>query len=355
MELASSIGPVSFTRIFRDRETGRSRGSGKIAPWRGRFMTFPRRFAWRKGALIKAKGGSEEFESEEHASKAVELKEFQGRAISVRPFVAEVAPQVDGRQVFVAGLAPGTTAETLRAFCVMTVGPVDTARVFLNRDTKESKGTGKVEFETPLLARKAVEDELYEIGGPQKAYKKAYKSLMVMMIQGPHLAVQELSGRLLDGHRLTARLMEQEKPRQRPDGRTVFLGGLSWELDSDGLRSFAEQVGPVTHAAVFTNRETGKSRGSGKVQYESQELARKAVEELNGRELLGREARNRSLFLVFLETLGHLEPPNLVRLMCFGPFLAAICLENAWSPRHVLAARRETPRRLTYLRPWHAS
>ena len=91
--------------------------------------------------------------------------------------------------------------------------------------------------------------------------------------------------------------MGQEKPRgtrQGPDGRTIFLGGLSWELDSEGLRAFAEEVGHVTHAAVFTNRE-GRSKGSGKVQYESEELALKAVQELNGRELLGREASREPL------------------------------------------------------------
>eukprot|EP00434_Breviolum_minutum_P040655 symbB.v1.2.036136.t1/scaffold5033.1/size31628/1 len=81
-----------------------------------------------------------------------------------------------------------------------------------------------------------------------------------------------------------------EKLPQEPDGRTVFMGGLSWDLDSEGLKAFAGQVGEVVYAAVFTNRETGKSKGSGKVQFVNSELALKAVEELNGRELLGREA-----------------------------------------------------------------
>ena len=100
---------------------------------------------------------SQEFESEQHALKALELTDFEGLKISVRPFAEAQAPQVDGRQVFVAGLALETTAETLRAFCSMQVGKVDSVKLFVHRETGQSKGTGKVEFETPLLAQKAVE------------------------------------------------------------------------------------------------------------------------------------------------------------------------------------------------------
>eukprot|EP00913_Durusdinium_trenchii_P002564 g2373.t1 len=94
------------------------------------------------------------------------------------------------------------------------------------------------------------------------------------MLQGSHLSLRRPGDRL----------------PQEPDGRTVFVGGLSWDLDSKGLKAFGEQVGEVSYAAVFTNRETGKSKGSGKVQFANSELALKAVENLNGRELLGREA-----------------------------------------------------------------
>jgi len=40
---------------------------------------------------------------------------------------------------------------------------------------------------------------------------------------------------------------------------------------------------------IFCDKETGKSRGSGKVQFVSAELAEQATSELNGRQLMGRE------------------------------------------------------------------
>ncbi|CAK9021299.1 unnamed protein product [Durusdinium trenchii] len=492
LQLASSIGPVTFARIFRDRDSGRSRNCGKV-----------------------------EFETEDLAAKAVaELAglDFKGRRIIVQPFgqASENSdprrPQVDGRQVFIAGLTADTSSEMLREFCQMTVGAVDTARVFLNRETRESKGTGKVEFQTPELAQKAVQElngrlldgqrlsarlmeqerpsrptrEPREAADPQcrlflanlpdevsdaqlqellqqagevvsaSVFQTAQgncmgratmasaeeaaravnilhdtfyvsKRITVRLDHGvkpsPQLdstifvgglnfnttsegsgkvefqtpdaalsAVQQLDGSELDGRQLHVKLMEAKPPLtrpppglrppesgrqifvslstetsaemlrefcetclgdgsvtychvfvdkdtgepkgigklelasaelvdralkelegamlqgshlslrrpgdrlpQEPDGRTVFVGGLSWDLDSKGLKAFGEQVGEVSYAAVFTNRETGKSKGSGKVQFANSELALKAVENLNGRELLGREVSVRMM------------------------------------------------------------
>ncbi|CAL1135204.1 unnamed protein product [Cladocopium goreaui] len=321
LELASRIGPVTFARIFRDRDSGRSRNCGKI-----------------------------EFETEDLAVQAVKQLagvDFHGRKLSVQPFGQAPEnsetrrPQVDGRQVFIAGLTPGTTSEMLREFCQIAVGNVDTSRVFLNRETGESKGTGKVEFQTAELAQKAI---------------------------------QELNGRLLDGHRLSARIMEQERPSRvvretaDPDcklfignlpeevseeqlkdllqqtgevlsvsvfrshgncsGRavmgsaeeasravsvlhdtfyvsnriavrldagkpqldsTVFVGGLNFDTTSEGLHQHFAQVGDVVYASAFSVKGTGKSRGSGKVEFQTPEAARMAVQQLDGSELDGRQ------------------------------------------------------------------
>jgi len=43
----------------------------------------------------------------------------------------------------------------------------------------------------------------------------------------------------------------------------VFIGGLPWSLDNDGLREAFEEYGPVVDARVVFDKETQKSRGFG--------------------------------------------------------------------------------------------
>ena len=151
----------------------------------------------------------------------------------------------------------------LREFCESCLGDGSVAYCSILRDkeTGEPKGSAKLELTSPELVDRAL---------------------------------KELEGAMLQGSPLSFRRPGEKLP-QEPDGRTVFMGGLSWDLDSEGLKAFAGQVGEVVYAAVFTNRETGKSKGSGKVQFVNSELALKAVEELNGRELLGREVSVRMM------------------------------------------------------------
>ena len=78
----------------------------------------------------------------------------------------------------------------------------------------------------------------------------------------------------------------------------IFVGGLSWGTDSDGLKSAFEQFGSVTEAIVVTDRQSGRSRGFGFVTFENKADAEAAIEKMNNAELDGRrlnvnEARER--------------------------------------------------------------
>ena len=46
-----------------------------------------------------------------------------------------------------------------------------------------------------------------------------------------------------------------------PEALSVFVGGLSWNVDNDFLKSEFEAVGEVVSARVVTDRATGKSKG----------------------------------------------------------------------------------------------
>lgn len=70
--------------------------------------------------------------------------------------------------------------------------------------------------------------------------------------------------------------------------QNLFVGSLAFATTDDGLKAHFEQVGPVVSARVITDRETGRSRGFGFVEFENDDDNQKAVDQLNGKELDGR-------------------------------------------------------------------
>lgn len=80
--------------------------------------------------------------------------------------------------------------------------------------------------------------------------------------------------------------------------KKLYVGGLSWDTNEQGLRQAFEQFGTVEDAAVITDRETGRSRGFGFVTFEDDEAAQEAIQRMDGTALDGRnikvnEARER--------------------------------------------------------------
>ena len=71
----------------------------------------------------------------------------------------------------------------------------------------------------------------------------------------------------------------------------LFVGGLAWATDSNGLRAAFEQYGKVTDAVVVQDRETGRSRGFGFVTFDKDEEGRAALQAMNGATLDGRKIR----------------------------------------------------------------
>ena len=69
----------------------------------------------------------------------------------------------------------------------------------------------------------------------------------------------------------------------------LFIGSLAYATTDDSLKAFFEEIGEVTSARVVTDRETGRSRGFGFVEFADEANNQKAVDQLNGKELDGRE------------------------------------------------------------------
>ena len=68
----------------------------------------------------------------------------------------------------------------------------------------------------------------------------------------------------------------------------IYVSNLSFQTDDEGLRKLFEQFGAVSSAKVINDRETGRSRGFGFVEMESDAEADAAIKALNNKEVGGR-------------------------------------------------------------------
>jgi cold-inducible RNA-binding protein len=72
-------------------------------------------------------------------------------------------------------------------------------------------------------------------------------------------------------------------------GTRLYVGNLPYAVTELDLRDLFGGVGTVTDAKIVTDRETGRPRGFGFVEMSTEDEARKAIEEMNGRDVQGRQ------------------------------------------------------------------
>ena len=68
----------------------------------------------------------------------------------------------------------------------------------------------------------------------------------------------------------------------------LFIGSLAWGTTDDSLKAFFEQAGTVVSANVIMDRDSGRSKGFGFVEMGSDDEAKAAIDQLNGKDLDGR-------------------------------------------------------------------
>jgi len=81
--------------------------------------------------------------------------------------------------------------------------------------------------------------------------------------------------------------------------RKIYVGNLPWSTTSSDLEAMFSPHGAVRSAEVISDRETGRSRGFGFVEMETDDGLQAAINALNGHEVNGRpltvnEARERT-------------------------------------------------------------
>lgn len=70
--------------------------------------------------------------------------------------------------------------------------------------------------------------------------------------------------------------------------QNLFIGSLAYSTTDDSLKAHFEQIGEVASARVITDRDSGRSKGFGFVEYTDEANNQKAVDELDGKDLDGR-------------------------------------------------------------------
>ncbi len=80
--------------------------------------------------------------------------------------------------------------------------------------------------------------------------------------------------------------------------KNLFVAGLSYDTNNDGLKNHFAEIGVVTSAQVIIDKYTNRSKGFGFVEMATDEEAAQAIEKLNntsldGRTIVVKEARPR--------------------------------------------------------------
>ncbi len=68
----------------------------------------------------------------------------------------------------------------------------------------------------------------------------------------------------------------------------LYVGNLSYAVNDDQLSEHFAQAGTVVTATVIKDRYSGRSRGFGFVEMETEEAAKKAIEMFHGKDFQGR-------------------------------------------------------------------
>ncbi|MGD9110076.1 MAG: RNA-binding protein [Phycisphaerales bacterium] len=68
----------------------------------------------------------------------------------------------------------------------------------------------------------------------------------------------------------------------------LYVGNLLFNVGESDLRNAFEQFGQVTEVRLIMDKFSGQSKGFGFVEMPSKDEAEKAIEEMNGKEFMGR-------------------------------------------------------------------
>jgi len=69
----------------------------------------------------------------------------------------------------------------------------------------------------------------------------------------------------------------------------LYVSNIAFKLRDDELRQAFEPYGEIVSSKIIMDRETGRSRGFGFVEFASRDAGQAAIDALNGADLSGKE------------------------------------------------------------------
>lgn len=71
--------------------------------------------------------------------------------------------------------------------------------------------------------------------------------------------------------------------------KKLYVGNLPYSVDDNALQQMFAEFGTVVSAKVITDRDSGRSKGFGFVEFEDDSAADAAIEAMNQKEVEGRQ------------------------------------------------------------------
>ncbi|KAJ2845874.1 nuclear localization sequence binding protein [Coemansia brasiliensis] len=163
--------------------------------------------------------------------------------------------------VFVGNLSFTATVEGLKD-TFSEYGTVVDARIATESGSGRSRGFGYVDFASEADREKALAAEYIEIDGRQVRLDKTTSK---------------------------PKREQSDKPANEPS-KTLFIGNLSFYSTEDSIRDAFSECGNVVSVRIITDKETGRPKGFGYIEFDSLEASASALE-WNGSDLDGRNIR----------------------------------------------------------------
>lgn len=231
----SVYGTVTDAKVMRDRDTFKSRGFG--------FVTFADNSAAQScvSSIVTCDGRNVDCKLAQ-SKEEIEAQPYRPSSIQqpLEPMKPALGAITSGK-VFVGGLSQATNQDSLLA-AMQPYGEISEVMVMFDKVTEKSRGFGFVTFVEP--------------------------SSVSSLIQTPNL---EVDGKLVEIK--PAQEKSSNAPGQGNGGRTqpgslkIFVGGLAGATTDQTLQAYFSTFGQLAEVSIMYDKETGKSRGFGFVEY----------------------------------------------------------------------------------------
>jgi len=182
--------------------------------------------------------------------------------------------------LFVGGLSFRAEEADIRKLFERNDLEIERITIAVDRDSGKSKGFAFIDLQDAKQAERAV------------------RALHNQELCGRAITVQLKGGERDRGDR-GANTASSSAPAQRlseqvvaeSNSTRIFVGGIAFQATNETLKAKFEEAGEVVSARIVLDKETGKPKGFGFVEYATSQDAVKALRKLQGAEICGRAVR----------------------------------------------------------------